>query len=45
MVPRDRHAYVMFNNIPRVGDAERFKMLLATTKPSESDVPAQVVRK
>jgi uncharacterized protein YecE (DUF72 family) len=28
MVPRDRDAYVMFNNMPRVGDAERFKLLL-----------------
>ncbi|MDQ3338229.1 MAG: DUF72 domain-containing protein [Myxococcota bacterium] len=28
MVPDDRDAYVMFNNIPRVGDAERFKLLL-----------------
>lgn len=27
MTPRD--AYVMFNNLPRVGDAERFKLLLA----------------
>ena len=30
MVPRDRDAYVMFNNIPRVGDAERFKLLLGS---------------
>ena len=29
MVPSDRESYVMFNNIPRVGDAERFKLLLA----------------
>jgi hypothetical protein len=28
MVARDRDAYVMFNNMPRVGDAERFTLLL-----------------
>jgi uncharacterized protein YecE (DUF72 family) len=30
MTPLDGDAYVMFNNIPRVNDAERFKLLLAT---------------
>jgi uncharacterized protein YecE (DUF72 family) len=29
MVPQEGTAYVMFNNIPRVGDAERFRALLA----------------
>ena len=29
MLPADGDAYVMFNNIPRVGDAERFQSLLA----------------
>ena len=28
MVPVDRDSYVMFNNIPRVSDAERFTALL-----------------
>ena len=28
MLPADGTAYVMFNNIPRVGDAERFRSLL-----------------
>jgi len=35
MVPRDRDAYVMFNNMPRVGDAERFKLLLG--RPAVDD--------
>ena len=33
MVPEDRDAYVMFNNIPRVGDAERFSQLVGAASP------------
>lgn len=32
MVPGDRDANVMFDNMPRVGGAERFKLLLARAK-------------
>jgi uncharacterized protein YecE (DUF72 family) len=30
-LPDDRDAYVLFNNIPRVNDAERFKLMLGST--------------
>jgi len=35
-LPRDRETYVMFNNIPRVGDAKRFAALVSRT----GDTPA-----
>jgi uncharacterized protein YecE (DUF72 family) len=33
-------AYVMFNNIPRVGDAERFKLMLTSQASSREPSPA-----
>lgn len=46
MVPAHGDTYVMFNNIPRVGDAERFKPLvgLKSRDPSEP-VPFGLVRR
>ena len=46
MVPARGDTYVMFNNIPRVGDAERFKPLvgLKSRDPSEP-VPFGLVRR
>ena len=38
MTPRDRDVYVMFNNIPRVGDAERFKLMLDMHATLPADV-------
>jgi uncharacterized protein YecE (DUF72 family) len=39
-IPADVDAYIMFNNIPRVGDAERFKPLVGLPQVS----PEQVLR-
>jgi uncharacterized protein YecE (DUF72 family) len=34
MVPAHGDCYVMFNNIPRVADAERFKAIIAANAPA-----------
>jgi uncharacterized protein YecE (DUF72 family) len=32
-IPRDAETYVMFNNIPRVGDAKRFRAMVEAASP------------